>query len=271
MTNIKIQDLYIYPVKSLGGIRVEQAVLEERGLQFDRRWMLVDENNRFFSQREMSRLALFSLSQHNSGFKIQARFAEEAEFDIPFKIQEGKSIQVTVWDDLCSAIEYVEGSNWFSKQLDIKCKLVYMPDSTDRFVEREYAMNNEIVSFSDGYPLLLIAQESLDDLNERLQVPIGMQRFRPNIVTIGSKAFEEDIWKQIRINDIEVGIAKACARCVIPSINPATAEIEKEPNATLSKFRKRDNKIYFGQNLLHKNGGLVSCGNEVKVIEMLKI
>jgi len=270
LRNIKIQDIYIYPIKSLGGIRLEQALLEQRGLQHDRRWMLVDENNRFLSQREMAQLTLFTLSQHNSGFKIKARFGNEEEFELPFQIQQGETIQATVWDDMCPAIEYAKGSIWFTKQIKQKCKLVYMPDNTMRFVDKEYAHKNEIVSFSDGYPMLLIGQESLDDLNKRLQHPIGMERFRPNLVTHGSNAFEEDDWKQIRINTVEIKIAKSCARCVIPSINPLTAQIEKEPNASLSKYRMRDNKIYFGQNLLHKNGGLISCGDEVKITEMLK-
>lgn len=270
MSTIKIQDIYIYPVKSLGGIRLEQAVLEQRGLQHDRRWMLVDENNRFLSQREMAQLTLFTLSQRNSGFTIHARFGKEEELDLPFQIQQGETIQVTVWDDVCPAIEYAAGSIWFTKQIKQKCKLVYMPENTNRFVDKEYAHKNEIVSFSDGYPLLLIGQESLDDLNKRLQHPIGMERFRPNLVTSGSKAFAEDEWKQIKINILEIEIAKPCARCVIPSINPVTAQIEKEPNASLSKFRMRDNKIYFGQNLLHKNSGLISCGDEVKITEMLK-
>ena len=270
LSTIKIQDIYIYPVKSLGGIRLEQAVLEERGLQHDRRWMLVDENNRFLSQREMSQLTLFTLSQHNSGFKIQARFGNEEEFDLPFQIQQGEIIQVTVWDDVCPAIEYAEGSSWFTKQIKQNCKLVYMPDTSNRYVDKQYASKNEIVSFSDGYPLLLIGQESLDDLNKRLQHPIGMERFRPNLVASGGRAFEEDNWKQIRINGIDIEIAKPCARCVIPSINPATAQIEKEPNASLSKYRLRDNKIYFGQNLLPKSVGLISCNDKIHEMELLK-
>lgn len=270
MSSIKIQDIYIYPVKSLGGIRLEKTVLEERGLQHDRRWMLVDENNRFLSQREMAQLALFKLSKNISGFKISYKQEEDLAFNLPVQMDQGETINVNVWDDICPAIEYRAGSNWFSKKIEKKCKLVYMPDTSNRFVDHEYAHNNEIVSFSDGYPLLLIGQESLEDLNNRLQHPISMERFRPNLVSTGGKAFEEDSWKEIRINDIEIKIAKPCARCVIPSINPLTAEIEKEPNATLAGFRKRDNKIYFGQNLLHKNEGVITCGDELKIIELLK-
>lgn len=270
MSNIKIQDIYIYPVKSLGGIRVEHAMLEKRGLQHDRRWMLTDENNRFLSQREMAQLTLFVVSPQNSGFKIRTCFGNNEEFDLPFQTEQGEKIKVKIWEDECEAIEYIEGSKWFSKQLGIKCKLVYMPEATHRFVDKVYAYNNEVVSFSDAYPVLLIGQESLDDLNSRLLASIGMERFRPNLVTIGSKAFAEDEWKKIRINDIAIKIAKPCARCVIPSINPLTAEIEKEPNATLSKFRSRDNKIYFGQNLLPENGGMISCNDKVEIIELLK-
>ncbi|MCX6295243.1 MAG: MOSC domain-containing protein [Bacteroidetes bacterium] len=142
-----------------------------------------------------------------------------------------------------------------------------MPDSSIRFVEKEYAHNNEIVSFSDEYPLLLIGQGSLDDLNKKLKIPIGMERFRPNIVVATDNPFEEDEWKQIRINSIEVIMAKPCARCAVPSINPVTAAKEKEPGATLAQFRMRDNKIYFGQNLLPKMNGQISCGDLLEIIK----
>ena len=229
--------------------------------------MLIDERNRFLSQREIPKLTLFKLTQHNNGFTINAQNKKNSTFDLPFQIASGELIQVNIWDDACSAIEYREGSKWFSEHLKSKCKLVYMPDTSNRFVDKKYAANNEIVSFSDGYPLLLIGQESLDDLNSKLKTPIGMERFRPNLVTSGSKAFEADSWQIIKINSIEIKVTKPCARCTIPSINPATGELEKEPLATLNRFRKRENKIYFGQNLLHKNEGSISCGAEVIVID----
>ena len=267
MSVFKIQDIYIYPVKSLGGFRVQQAILENRGFQYDRRWMLVDENNRFLSQRELPHLALFVVSLKDSFFKITFRSNPNSEFDLPFVVDQGENIIVSVWEDSCAAIEYINGSQWFSKQLDINCKLVYMPDSSIRFVEKEYAHNNEIVSFSDEYPLLLIGQGSLDDLNKKLKIPIGMERFRPNIVVATDNPFEEDEWKQIRINSIEVIMAKPCARCAVPSINQVTAAKEKEPGATLAQFRMRDNKIYFGQNLLPKMNGQISCGDLLEIIK----
>ncbi len=267
MNVLKIQDIYIYPVKSLGGFRVQKAILENRGFQHDRRWMLVDENDRFLSQRELPQLALFLVSQKDSCFKITFRSNPNSEFDLPFVVDQGENVIVSVWEDSCAAIEYIKGSQWFSEQLDINCKLVYMPDSSIRFVEKEYAHNNEIVSFSDAYPLLLIGQGSLDDLNKKLKIPIGMERFRPNLVVDTDKAFEEDEWKQIQINSIVVTIARPCARCAVPSINPNTAEKEKEPGATLAQFRKRDSTIYFGQNILPKENGTICCGDVVKVIQ----
>jgi uncharacterized protein YcbX len=265
LNSIKIQDIYIYPVKSLGGFRVEQALLEHRGFQHDRRWMLVDENNLFISQREIPKLVLFDVTLQTNRFKINHRLNKNSEFFLPFSIEPDNIISVVIWEDTCSAIEYSEGSKWFSEQLQINCKLVYMPETSNRYVEKKYAHNNEIVSFSDGYPVSLIGQKSLDELNEKLKTPIRMERFRPNIVVSGTYAFEEDGWKKIRINDIEIIAAKQCARCMIPSINPNTAKKEKEPNATLAKFRRHDDKIYFGQNLLTKGNGIIKCGNVIKI------
>lgn len=267
MTPFTIQNIYIYPVKSLGGICVDSAFLENRGFQYDRRWMLVDENKRFLSQREMPKLVLFNLTIKEEGFEIISRLSDNEMFVLPFSIDRGTKLKVTVWEDICSVIEFRKGSEWFSKQLNIVCKLVYMPDSTNRFVDKKYAFNNEIVSFTDAYPVLLIGQQSLDYLNQKLTSPIEMKRFRPNLVISGSEAFSEDSWKLIQINEVEIIIAKPCARCVVPSINPKNGKKEKEPAATLATFRNRDNKIYFGQNCLPKNSGTIKCGDIIKVLK----
>jgi uncharacterized protein YcbX len=260
--------LFIYPVKSLSGIEVSSALLTDRGFEFDRRWMLVDENNRFITQRDFPELALLKVKIIHDGLQIIHKPSEE-QIIIPFKpIVHQDYLFVTVWDDLCMAQPVSNEINeWFSRILSFKCKLVYMPDEVHRKVDLNYAVNNEITSFSDGYPLLMIGQASLDELNSRLTKPLPINRFRPNIVFTGGTPHEEDILEHFTINDINLYGVKPCARCTITTINHETAEKGKEPLKTLAKYRAKNNNIYFGQNVLHSGYGEIKVGDEIKVVK----
>jgi hypothetical protein len=175
---------------------------------------------------------------------------------------------VTVWDDKCQAFDAGEdAAAWLSRYLLTQCRLVYFPDNEFRQVDLNYANKGEKTAFSDGFPLLLISQASLDDLNSRLVLHVAMNRFRPNIVVNGCLPFAEDLWKIIRIGNVTYRLVKPCSRCVIPSINIETAEREEEPIKTLAHYRKRDNKIFFGQNVIADVTGDIKVGMKVEVIE----
>jgi uncharacterized protein YcbX len=192
-------------------------------------------------------LALFKLQITKNGFVIQ--YKNETNFEIPFSIN-GDIETVKVWDDECEAIEYIEGSTWFSKMLNFTCKLFYMPNQSQRKVSEKYAQNNEITSFSDGFPILIIGQESLNFLNNKLPKPIGMDRFRPNIVFSGGKPFDEDHFKDFSIGKNLLKGVKPCSRCVITTIDQNTTKTSSEPLKTLATFRSKDNNVLFGQNLI---------------------
>lgn len=231
----------------MSGIALKQSKIEERGLQYDRRWMLCNEQNEFITQRENKNLALFKLQFTKDGFAI--KFKNENNFEIPFSIN-GDTETVKVWDDECEAIEYALGSAWFSKMLNFTCKLFYMPNQSKRKVSEKYAHNNEITSFSDGFPILIIGQESLNFLNNKLPKPIGMDRFRPNIVFSGGKPFDEDHFKDFSIGKNLLKGVKPCSRCVITTIDQNTTKTSSEPLRTLATFRSKDNNVLFGQNLI---------------------
>ena len=154
---------------------------------------------------------------------------------------------------------------WFSEIIGIKCHLVKMPETTKRVVDESYA-KNKIVSFADGYPFLIIGQSSLDDLNSRMEIPLPMNRFRTNFVFTGGKPFEEDEWRKIKIGEIVFEVVKPCARCVITTTNQETAERLHEPLFTLSKFRKIDNKVIFGMNLVCDSTGIINTGDKIEHI-----
>lgn len=265
---LTVSELYIYPVKSLGGIRLNTAAVTNRGLQYDRRLMLVDENNVFLTQREHAAMALLQPAITNDGFCIHHKKNIISPLFIPHQPSGNEFVSVTVWDDTCKAQLYdIAVNNWFSQLLGLTCKLVYMPDTTNRDVDGRYAFNKEITSFADGYPMLLIGQSSLDDLNTRLAEPIPMNRFRPNIVFAGGGAFLEDQLQAFTINGIDFSGVKPCARCVMTTIDQDTMSRSKEPLKTLATYRLKNNKILFGQNLLHKGDGVITIGDKIEIKE----
>ena len=264
-----ISDLYIYPIKSLGGIRVSEARLTDRGLEHDRRWMLIDENNRFLTQRENPEMALLQTEFTGQGIRVFHKHNVTDAVTFPFKSSVYETVRVVVWDDECDAqVMKDELNKWFSKHLKISCRLVYMPDTSLRKVEEQYALrNDDITNFSDGYPLLMISEASLNDLNSRLDEKLPMNRFRPNIVMQGAEAYDEDRLKHFIINGVDFYGVKLCGRCVITTINQDNMARSKEPLKTLSTYRMKNNKIFFGQNILYKGETILRAGDQIEIKE----
>jgi uncharacterized protein len=264
---MKLQDIYIYPIKSLGGIRLDSALLEERGFMHDRRWMLVDKEGNFLSQRIFPKMAMLQVKIVADGIFVFHQLNPEKNFKIPIDPLTDQMLQVHIWEDqVMGQIVNPLANRWFSEILQQECLLVKMPESTKRKIKPKYAVKDESVSFADGMPYLLIGQSSLDDLNERLEIPVGMDRFRPNLVFSGGKPFEEDQWENIQIGRAKFKITKPCARCVMTTVNPQTAEKEKEPLKTLATYRTVNNNVMFGQNMLLLEGDYVCVGDELKKI-----
>ncbi len=225
--------------------------------------MLIDDNNRFLSQREFAQLALMSVAIASDGLLVTYK-PDGSLLKIPFRPETDIEVDVVIWDDTCPAVLASPGADqWFSKKLNFSCRLVYMPEGSKRGVDPRYAKQKEITSFSDAYPFLLVGQASLDELNTRLDDEITIDRFRPNIVFTGGIAFQEDSMASFIINLIQFYGVKRCARCVIISIDQQTAIKNAAPAKALAKYRFQNNKIYFGQNLLHKGAGAISVGNEI--------
>jgi uncharacterized protein YcbX len=273
---LQLSEIYIYPVKSLGGIRLDDTELTDKGLLYDRRWMLVDENNRFLTQREHPQLALFETKLFTDFLRIvdtvrQKGLVVRLE---PQLSEIERIVTVTVWDDEVEAWEVSEIANeFFTEALGTPTRLVYMHEESQRKTDANYSLTGEeTTSFSDGYPILIIGQASLDDLNNKLAEPIGINRFRPNFVFTGGNAFEEDEWHEFTIGGIRFFGVKPCARCIMTTIDPQTGEKSgKEPLLTLNRYRKAGNRILFGQNVLISQFGSVSVGDSIEVISRKKL
>ncbi|MET0395027.1 MAG: MOSC N-terminal beta barrel domain-containing protein [Chitinophagaceae bacterium] len=264
---LRVSELFVYPVKSLGGISLPAAELTDRGFRYDRRWMLVDEQHRFLTQRQYPQMALLQPVITGEGIRIHNRQDAGEKILLPFTAS-GETLDVQIWDDRCSAVAVGRvADEWFSRALQMNCRVVFMPDESLRRVDPAYALHgNDFSAFSDDYPLLLISQASLDDLNSRLAAPLPMDRFRPNMVITGSHPYEEDEMAHFTIRGIDFYGVKPCSRCVVTTIDQQTGEKQPEPLRTLASYRRRNNKILFGQNVLCNQPGTVQVGDAVSVV-----
>lgn len=264
LTTIRLTGLFIYPVKSLAGIQVEQWPVSDTGFLYDRKWMLIDGNGNFLSQRKLHRMALIKTAIGQGRLKLNAPGMET--FSIPLEQQDGNIINSTVWQDQCNARHVSNAADeWFSSFLGQPCQLVYKPDDVIRPVDTRYATLTDQTAFSDGFPFLIISEASLEALNAAMGISLTMHRFRPNLVVAGCAGYAEDSWREIRIGSIDFRLPKPCSRCAIPTVDPDTAETGKEPLATLSRIRKWQNAVYFGQNALHNQTGTLAVNDEVTV------
>jgi uncharacterized protein len=264
-TGTFLSGLHVYPIKSCGGIAVDRWEVDERGLRHDRRWMLVDETGCFLSQRELPRMALIRTRIERDSLVVDA--PGMPSLNVPFRPPDGKLRLARVWDDPVESQMVSDATNqWFSEFLDVSCKLVYLPDESVRPVDPTYGKAGDRVGLADGFPFLLISEASLADLNARLEHPVPMNRFRPNLVVGGCEPFAEDGWKMMRIGSITFRVVKPCARCVITTVDQGSAVTGKEPLRTLARFRKVGSKVLFGQNLIHDTTGSLSVGDQLEVV-----
>lgn len=265
-----ISELHIYPIKSLSGLSVQEVVVEEKGFRHDRRFMLVTPEGDFITQRTHHQMALIDVAILPSGvsddvLRVWHRHRPDDVLEIPLAVAAPtETMLVSIWDsiDVPAVPVSAEADRWFSNVLGKSCRLVFMPETTQRAVDPKYARDTQkdMVSFADGYPYLLIGQTSLDTLNQRLADPITMLRFRPNVVVQGSSPYEEDSWAEFRMGDLDFYGVKPCARCVLTTIDPETGEQGKEPLRTLTTYRRWNSKILFGQNVLAKSTGNTVVG-----------
>ncbi|WP_446811103.1 MOSC domain-containing protein [Methylomonas sp. 2BW1-5-20] len=262
-----LSQIYIYPVKSLAGIRVDQWPVDSKGLLYDRKWMLIDSDRQFLSQRRLPKMAL--IKTRIEGERLILSAPDQPDLSLPLQAQDGDELEVVVWHDHCRAKTCGDAADaWLSGFLQTDCRLVYQTDDDVRKVDPNYALDSDQTAFSDGFPFLIVSENSLNALNQAMQLEFDMVRFRPNLVVADCDSYAEDAWRRITINDIGFRLPKPCSRCSVPTIDPLTAETGKEPLTTLNRMRKWQNKVYFGQNALHDKPGFLSVGQPVSIEEI---
>jgi len=264
---IQLARLTYYPIKGCRGFDVEQWNIERMGLEADRRLMVVTPEGHFLTQREHPRLALVTPARVAESMHLSA-----PEFDsLRFTLRpSGPTVTVEIWrsKNVQAVDQGDEPAEWFSNWLGTPVRLVHFADGHVRHVNRDYAINHDDhTAFADGYPILIASEESLADLNARLETPLPMNRFRPNIVVRGcEQSFAEDTWRRIRIGEVELAIVKPCARCEVTTTNQQTAVRAKEPLKTLATFRKQKGGAMFGQNAIPLGAGRLEVGMTVEIL-----
>ncbi|HNR91431.1 MAG TPA: MOSC domain-containing protein [Dokdonella sp.] len=259
--------LHVFPLKSCAPLSPAEAEVEARGLVADRRWMVVDESGRFLTARKLPRLVLLRARAAAEGLHIDApgmpALIVRALADVSARRR------VEVWGSVVSArMAEPEADAWISAYLGFPAAFVHMDESAVRPVDPAYAQPGDLVSFADGYPLLLISQAALDALNARLAEPVPMLRFRPNLVVDGVAAHAEDGWKRVRIGGIEFDVVKPCIRCVFTTLDFGRGEFsaDGEPLRTLLTYRRTPKGVSFGQNLIPRGVGTLRVGAAVEVL-----
>lgn len=261
-----LSQIYLYPIKSLAGIQVLTWPVDHNGLKFDRKWMLVDTQQQFLSQRRLPNMALIKPRIEQDALILSAPGQQELE--LALLPDGGDEMEVGIWHDRCLAKTVSpQADDWLSRFLRTDCRLVYHPDGQVRQVDQRYAQAADQTAFSDGFPFLIVSENSLNALNQLLRTPVTIQRFRPNLVIADCDSYAEDGWRRIRINQIEFRLPKPCSRCAVPGIDPETAISGKEPLATLNRIRRWEQHVYFGQNALHNRSGQLAVGDLVHILE----
>ena len=262
---MQLSGLYLYPIKSSAPLERETAVVEPRGLQHDRRWMVVDAGGRFLTGRQLPRLTRVRAQPGPDGLALDA--PGMPSLSVPFPRTEA-TLSVNVWKNEVAARPAIAADAWLTEFLQQPARLVHMDAGVSRAMTDPHSRPGDEVSFADAFPLLLISRAALDELNARLAKPVSMLQFRPNLVVDGVAAHAEDGWKRIRIGGVEFDVAKACTRCVFTTVDPTRGERDPdgEPLRTLVSYRRTADGVTFGQNLIPRSPGSIRVGDAVEVL-----
>ncbi len=268
-TGLRLASIHIYPMKAARAVDLDESLVEPWGLAGDRRWLLVDEDGRFVSQREEPSLARVVVTHGPGTISVSAAGCPGRQIAAP---KGAELLKATVWGStVLAAAAGPAGDAWFSAYLGRPVRLVYLDDPTRRAVDPEFGRDGDVVNFADGYPLLLTSTASLDELGRWLSgdgaQPVPMTRFRPNAVVTGAPPWAEDHWRRIRIGAVEFRVVKPCGRCVVTTTDQITGEVGSQPLKMLGRRRRFGQQLVFGQNMIPDGPGLIRAGDFVEVLE----
>ncbi|MEM1321327.1 MAG: MOSC N-terminal beta barrel domain-containing protein [Bacteroidota bacterium] len=247
-----LTQLFVYPIKALKGIALQSATLNQRGIEYDRHWMLVDERGKMITQRDIPELTLFETALRKEALEVRYR---GEQIQIPYAYQGGAvELTTTIWGTEVQGLREEERINgWFSQQLGRQVELMRVAEHRPRLVKRHREVQ---INFPDSNQYLIIGEATMDLLNSKLEEPLNVNRFRPNMVFRGGTPHMEDEWGALSIGEVDFMGTKSCGRCKVTTIDQETAVVGMEPLRTLAQYRFFDNKILFGRYLKMKSAGM---------------
>ena len=274
MSGYRLASIHIYPMKAARAVDLDESEVEPCGLAGDRRWLLVDENGRFVSQREEPSLARVHVTYGRAQGTISVEAAGHPRHRIatPAESRGAEMLKVTVWSSaVLAAAAGPAADAWFSSYLGRTVRLVHLDDPARRPVDPEFGREGDVVSFADGYPLLLTCVGSLAELGRWLtedgEQPVPMTRFRPSVVVTGAPPWAEDRWRRIRIGAVPLRVVKPCGRCVVTTTDQVTGQRGSQPLKMLGRRRRFGQQLVFGQNLIPDSPGVIRVGDPVEILE----
>ncbi|NNC96217.1 MAG: MOSC domain-containing protein [Chitinophagales bacterium] len=260
-----VSELYIYPVKSLAGISLSNAEVFPRGFKYDRRWVIVNDQNRFLTQRTLPMLTQFGIQLRNSEIVVYDKRKSSSSISFPIEMKTGNTGSVRIWNSDVNAIFADDEVNeWFSSAVEQDVRLAYMPDSSSRLIGHENS-GDHIVSFADFSPYHILGEQSFEHLNKKLNKQITINRFRPNIIFTGGNPHDEDSWLDLVIGNVHFKGVKNCGRCKVPDLDPDTGESDGEPSRVLKSYRSENDGVYFGRYLVAESAGNISVGDLLSI------
>ena len=263
-----VSELFIYPIKSCAGVAVSAAEAKPRGFAGDRRWMLVDENGVFLTQRGEAAMCLLQPAYEDGNLVVHHTQEALPPLRVPAAIPDAPLRAVRVWgDELQARSAGPEADAWFSRALDRQVHLVWMGPQEERPVDPAFGEADDRVSFADGFPYLILGQAALDGLNARLvaaeSAALPIHRFRPNIVFTGGVAHDEDDWNSVHIGTVRMDVVKPCTRCRITTLDTTSLAYGEEPLRTLATYRRSEKGVKFGMNALVREMGSIRIGDSM--------
>jgi uncharacterized protein YcbX len=266
--SLLVSALWRYPLKSFQGASHNSLALTARGFENDRRWMVVDERGRFVTQRQLPKMSRFKTSLLASELLIENLDTPGQTLTLPL-MPAGFRFTASIWGDECEVVDMGDAAaSWLREQFGKTLRLCYIPDGVVRQVDQNYAEPGDEVGLADGFPLLICTEASIAALSQAYGQDLDPRRFRANIIISGAQAFEEDRWRRLKINGVEIDLVKPCARCAIPTIDPDTGERERKVFELLKRQCGASGQVLFGQNAIHRSTGILKTGAVVEVMDV---
>ncbi len=259
---MRLAEIRVHPIKSCRPVQRAAARVQARGLEHDRRYMVVDRTGTFITLRTLPQLSFIDVQIDDAHYEV--RLPDGPTFRIPHEPVDGPWVRVGVWADAMWARENVEAGAILSDWAGVPLRLVGLVEERS---ERAVPGGAGPLSFADAWPLLGLSQASVDDLSERVGSPMAVDRFRPNVLFDGVGAYEEDVFARIRVGDVAFDGTTLCSRCVATTIDPVSGEMGKEPLTALAGYRRFDSAVYFGVNLMPQSSGEIRVGDPLEVVE----